>query len=286
MTPAVVEGINGMPRLELTHDSGSIAHAYLNGAQLTSWIPVGWHDMLYLSRQARFAPGVPIRGGVPVVFPQFADKGPLPKHGWLRTAEWKVSEPTGESDDATHATLFTEDTPASRKIWPHHYRAELGVTVGESSLAVALSIFNTDDETFSFTSAFHNYFSVGDVRESHIEGLLGARYLDKVDGFMEKSEGAENVGIDRMTDRVYKGAPGKVVLHDHASGAFLEIASSGFPDVVVWNPWDEGARQIDDMPDDDYLRMICIEPAVAVTPFTLAPGEHWMGAQRLTVQGS
>jgi glucose-6-phosphate 1-epimerase len=286
MTPPVVDGINGMPRLELTHDSGSIAHVYLGGAQLTSWIPVGWHDMLYLSRRARFAPGVPTRGGIPVIFPQFADNGPLPRHGWLRTVEWKVSGAASDSEDATHATLFTEDTLASRKIWPHAYRAELDVSIGENALTVALSIFNTGAEGFSFTSAFHNYFSLGDVRESHVEGLRGVRYLDKTDGFTEKTENADKIAIDRMTDRIYKGAPGRVVLHDHASGAFVEIAANGFPDIVLWNPWAEGASQIDDMPDDDYLSMICIEPALAVTPFALAPGEHWTGAQRLTVRGS
>ena len=286
MTPPVVAGINGMPRLELTHDSGSMAHVYLSGAQLTSWIPVGWHDMLYLSRRARFAPGVPIRGGIPVIFPQFADSGPLPRHGWLRTVEWKVSGAPSDSEDATHALLYSEDTLASRKIWPHAYRAELDVTVDENALTVALSIFNTGADSFSFTSALHSYFSLGDVRESHVEGLRGVRYLDKTDGFTERTESVDKVGIDRMTDRIYQGVPGPVVLHDHASGAFLGIAASGFPDIVVWNPWEQGATQIDDMPDDDYLRMICVEAALTVTPFALAPGERWTGAQRLTVQGS
>jgi glucose-6-phosphate 1-epimerase len=286
VTPPVVAGINGMPMLELTHDAGSMAQVYLSGAHMTSWTPVGWHDMLYLSRLANLAPGVPIRGGIPVVFPQFGDGGPLPKHGWLRKVLWEVSEPAGDSGDSTHATLFTEDSEASRILWPHAYRAELDVTLGETTLTVALSVFNTGTESFSFASAFHNYFSVGDVREAHMDGLSGAHYLDKTEGLAEKIESSERVGIDRATDRIYKGASARVVLHDHASGAFLEIATTGFPDIVVWNPWEDGSKQLDDMPDDDYLRMICIEPALAVTPFSVSPGEHWTGAQRLTVLGS
>ena len=58
------------------------------------------------------------------------------------------------------------------------------------------------------------------------------------------------------------------------------------PDIVVWNPWKDGSKELADMPDDDYLRMICIEPAIAGTPFALSPGERWTGAQRLTVMGS
>ncbi len=285
MTPPIVAGINGMPRLELTHDSGSMAHVYLNGAHVTSWIPVGWHDMQYLSRLARFAPGEPIRGGIPVIFPQFADNGPLPKHGWLRKVEWQVAQRGGDSKDSTHAQLFTEDSEASRKIWPHRYRAELDVSVGENTLTVALSVFNAGAESFSFTSAFHNYFSVGDIRESHIEGLTALPYLDKTEHFAEKTEIAEVVGISAETDRIYKGAPSRVVLHDHALGAYLDMAATGFPDVVAWNPWEDGTKQLADMPADDYLRMICIEPAIAVAPFELSPAERWTGKQRLTVTG-
>ncbi|HEY4954249.1 MAG TPA: D-hexose-6-phosphate mutarotase [Gemmatimonadaceae bacterium] len=285
MTPPVVYGLNGMPRLELTHDSGSMAQIYLNGAHVTSWTPVGWHDMLYLSRLARFAPGVPIRGGIPVVFPQFADQGPLPRHGWLRTTTWQVA-PSGEAEDSTHATLFTEDNDASRRIWPHRYRVELDVTIAERSLAIALSIFNPGPESFSFTSALHNYFFVADVRESHIEGLHDAQYLDKTDGLRQKTEAEEKTGIGRETDRIYRNTPSTVVLHDHASGTALQIGSTAFPDIVVWNPWEAGAKQISDMADEDYLRMICIEPALAVTPCVLAPGQRWAAAQELTVLDS
>ena len=199
--------------------------------------------MLYLSRRARFAPGVPIRGGIPVVFPQFADSGPLPKHGWLRTVDWKVSGAASDADDATRATLFTEDTLASRKIWPHAYRAELDVTIGESAVTVALSIFNTGAESFSFTSAFHNYFSVGDVRESHIEGLGTARTSTRPTDSQKRQRQLEKFGIDGATDRIYKGVSGPVVLHDHATGAFLEIPTSGFPDIVVWNPLGRGRNE-------------------------------------------
>jgi glucose-6-phosphate 1-epimerase len=281
MTPPVVAGIDGMPRVELTHDSGSMTHVYLYGAHVTSWIPVGGRDVFYLSRLARFEPGVGIRGGIPVVFPQFADSGPLPKHGWLRKTEWLV-DPTSGSDE-TRARFFTTDTEESRAIWPHGYRAELEVSLGESSLSVELSIINTGSDTFSFTSALHSYFSVADVRETSIEGLRGTSYLDKTTGFSRKVDDEEKLIADRETDRVYTNAPREVTLHDHASGTSLGIGATGFPDIVVWNPWERGIAEISDMPGDDYLRMICVEAALAVTPHTLAIGDRWSGGQHLTV---
>jgi Delta-aminolevulinic acid dehydratase/Aldose 1-epimerase len=160
------------------------------------------------------------------------------------------------------------------------------VTLAESALTIALSIFNTSPESFSFTSALHNYFFVADVRESHIEGLRGTQYLDKTEGFIEKMATADKVVIDRETDRIYRNVREQVMLHDHASGTALDIAATGFPDIVVWNPWEQGARQFADMPEDDYLRMVCIEAALAATQFTLASGERWTGAQQLIVRGT
>ncbi|WP_256373127.1 hypothetical protein [Ramlibacter montanisoli] len=35
------------------------------------------------------------------------------------------------------------------------------------------------------------------------------------------------------------------------------------------------------MPPQDWLRMLCIEAAVAAQPVQLAPGKTWRGLQRL-----
>ena len=56
-------------------------------------MPAGGEDWLYLSPQADYSPGASIRGGVPVVFPQFSGMGPLPKHGLVRTMTWEYTGP-------------------------------------------------------------------------------------------------------------------------------------------------------------------------------------------------
>ena len=263
-----------MHKLLLTHPSGSTAEIYLNGAQVTSWVPASGGQRLYLSEQAVFEPGKAIRGGVPVVFPQFADSGPLPKHGWLRLAEWSIESRNGTSG----VTLRTEETPASMSIWPHTYEARLRATLEAESLEIVLMVRNPGAEAFAFTSALHSYLAVEDVTRASILGLYGIPYIDKTANRMIVKDDSHAVTIREETDRIYTGAPRMVELTDGLSS--IRISSSGFPDIVVWNPWADKAAGISDMGERDYTKFLCVEAAVADGPLTLNPGETWEGIQR------
>ena len=91
-----------LPRIQLSHASGGTAEVYPYGAHVTSWVPAGGTEALFLSRAAKFEPGSAIRGGVPVIFPQFAELGPLPKHGFARTQTWERVD-AGDAASARHA---------------------------------------------------------------------------------------------------------------------------------------------------------------------------------------
>src|SRR6187402_1031138 len=63
-----------------------------HGAHLLSWRPAGEQEQIYRSPLSHPAPGVAVRGGTPVCFPQFSERGPLPKHGFARTQAWRLIE--------------------------------------------------------------------------------------------------------------------------------------------------------------------------------------------------
>ena len=49
---------------------------------------------------------------------------------------------------------------------------------------------------------------------------------------------------------------------------------SGARRLMVWNPWVEKSRALNDLGDDEYTRLLCLEPANAADDaVTLAPGE-------------
>ncbi|MFX6031775.1 hypothetical protein ABTE99_19565, partial [Acinetobacter baumannii] len=70
--------------------SGDVAIVALQGAQVLSWVMADGVERLYLSPRSVFDGHTAIRGGVPVCFPQFNQRGPLAKHGFARNLPWRV----------------------------------------------------------------------------------------------------------------------------------------------------------------------------------------------------
>jgi len=272
-----------LPRIDLAHPSGARAAVYPQGAHVAGWTDAAGVERLFVSERSRYEPGAAIRGGIPVIFPQFADQGPLPKHGFARTTAWEHAGSGTDPDGSAWALLRLADTDATRALWPHAFRAELRVALGASSLAVALRVANTGRGAMAFTCALHTYLRVDDVRRAAVEGLRGVRYLDKLRGGAAFTEARAAVEVAGEVDRVYVGAPDRLRVRGAAGARAVVLEKEGLRDAVVWNPWAEGARALPDMAGDEYLRMLCVEPANAAEPVHLAPGGEWTGVQRLRV---
>lgn len=278
MSARLESGINGLPRLILAHSSGSTAELYLHGAHVTSWIPGGGSEALFVSRSATFRSGTSIRGGIPVIFPQFAGLGPLPKHGFARVHQWEWSGSEGEH---SRATLQLRDSQESRLLWQHSFLARLTVELEARSLTVRLSIHNLDAHPYSFTCALHTYLRVADVRETTIRGLQGIPFRSALEGVDGVPDPAPQLTFAGETDRVYLGAPAELWVQDGQGGRTLRVLSSGFRDAVIWNPWEERAAMLPDMEREEYREMVCVEAARVGEPVQLLPGAEWTGEQRI-----
>jgi glucose-6-phosphate 1-epimerase len=269
---------HGVDALHLRATDGASAMVTCHGAHVVSWIPAAGEERLYLSDLSAFDGKAPIRGGVPVVFPQFATYGPLPQHGLLRTRAWQLAS-QGESGGRSRAKLRIHDCPDTRKLWPHAFVAELSAEVGGDRLELELNISNTGEAPFQFTAALHTYLRVADVRTVRLEGLHRVRYLDRTREDRAEMQAAEVLTVSGEVDRIYLDVPDALWLREpHRS---LSIKADGFPDVVVWNPWKAKAARLSDMPDDDFERMLCLEAAVVGKPLVLGASDHWVGRQTL-----
>src|SRR5215216_5952539 len=165
------------PVVTIRAEDGAVAEIHRHGAHVTSWRPAGdGEERLYLSGRSGFEGTAAIRGGVPVVFPQFALEGPLPRHGFARTMAWSLGGIAREADGAAEAELVLRDSAETRALWDAGFKAVLAVTVIARQLSIALQVENTGDSPFSFTAALHTYLRVRDVAEAEIVGLRGASY--------------------------------------------------------------------------------------------------------------
>ena len=278
--PATIEPteFHGQPALRLATASGARAVVALHGAQVLSWAPPGGEERLYLSPKAVFDGHSAVRGGIPVCFPQFADLGPLPAHGFARNRRWSLTTERSGKDFAL-AGLTLADDEATRALWPYAFSAELSILIEDSRLDLELEITNTGDEAFEFTAALHTYLAVREVEESRIEGLHGFSYRDKTDADRIQRDSGDALVIESETDRVYHEVNRPLLLREYHRS--LGVNADGFPDMVVWNPWIERSAAIADLPDDGFRRMLCIEAAAARQPVRVQPGESWWGRQTL-----
>jgi glucose-6-phosphate 1-epimerase len=270
------------PVVTIRADDGAVAEIHRHGGHVTSWRPSGdGVERLYLSGRSGFEGTAAIRGGVPVIFPQFAAEGPLPRHGFARTSLWSLGGVAREADGAAEAELVLRDSAETRAIWDAGFKAVIAVMVIGRQLAITLRVENCGDQPFSFTAALHSYLRVHDVADAEIVGLRGTSYRVSGDRTLV-SDDADRLLVPDFLDRVYVDAPRRLELRE--PGRSLIVEAEGFPDAVVWNPGRERAAALDDLDPGGERRFVCIEAAVVQTPVTLGAGRRWVGTQTLTAR--
>lgn len=247
------------------------AVVHLDGAQLTSWVPAGETDLLWLSPDSAFGPGEAIRGGIPLVGPWFGPgrDGAMPvKHGWLRTIRWELASAALDGEDMVLELVTPQDVAKLTGTAVFRIGRELGVDLSITAGAKPLEL----------EAALHTYLAVGDVRRIAVEGLEGADYLDNTRGLAADVLGDEPLRLTGSTDRIVDAA-GEVVVTDGAGGRRLVSSPRGTAKTIVWNPWDELTASMADIPDDAWPQFVCVEPAVAKDRFvSLQPGQqHTLG---------
>ncbi|GAB4838259.1 hypothetical protein Ancab_027788 [Ancistrocladus abbreviatus] len=284
------KGANGLDKVILREVRGSSAEIYLYGGQVTSWKNEHREELLFISSKAIFKPPKAIRGGIPICFPQFAGHGSLEQHGFARNRFWSVDPdpppfPTNPSNKA-YIDLILKPSEEDLKIWPHSFVFRLRVTLGSGGdlmLTSRIRNTNTDGKPFSFTFAYHTYFSVSDISEVRVEGLETLDYLDNLQNKERFTEQGDAITFEsEQVDKIYLSTPTKIAILDHERKRTIVIRKDGLPDAVVWNPWDKKAKAMADFGDDEYKHMLCVEATAIEKPITLKPGEEWKGRQELS----
>lgn len=237
------------------------------GAQLLQAITPQGLPLLYLSPLS--LEGQPARGGVPLLFPQFAQFGPGRKHGFARHQPWVL-----EGAEPGRLSYGLEVRPGQFDGWPHAARLRLTVSLDGEALSLHWQVLNTGSTSFEWGGGLHPYWAVSSLEACELQGLETTPGLDNLSGqALPPSAQPWRFGPEGM-EYLFDGLPSlslKTPTHT------LHLQGSGFTQWMVWNPGLEGARGLADLPDHEALQFICIEPVCARPMQCLAPGAGFEG---------
>lgn len=267
------EGPGGFIVAQMKNPYGEATVA-LHGGHIMSYRPRDHEPVLWLSSQSQFRPGKAIRGGIPVCWPWFADHPSdpdKPAHGFARTTVWSPGESETLEDGSTRLKLFISESEETIKLWPHPFRLEMECRLSDV-LGVKLMITNTGDSPFVCGGALHSYFNISSVSSIAIKGLEGCPYIDKVDQSRRKTQHGA-VSVEDEIDRIYLDTEADCIIEDSGMQRRIRISKNGSHTTVVWNPWVDKARAMQDFGDVEYKSMVCLETTNADTDVvSLAPG--------------
>ena len=273
--PSSVElgmGEGGLAVVRVFGPAGT-AEVYLRGAHVSAWAPAGGTPVIWMSEQSEFAPGIPLRGGVPICFPWFAGHptdASAPSHGFARLADWQLVEAREAGDDVVLVFQLTDTEATRSSAWPHRFEARYTITVG-AELTLSLQVTNRDSETVTFEEALHTYFAVADIRQTTVAGLESAPFIDRLSG--AKPAESTPVRFEAETDRIYLNTTATTTVTDAATDRAITVSTQGSASTVVWNPWIDKAAAMADFGDDEYTGMVCVETCnIRDNAITLAPG--------------
>ena len=275
------ELFQGQPCHRLTLANGDSVLVALQGAHVISWFQ-GGRERLFVSPHSVWDGHTAIRGGIPVCFPQFNQRGDLPKHGFVRNLPWTLLDAQAGESPASLCFGFNADD-STRAIWPAEFEARLRVDLQPGKLCVKLQVRNLGTQAFSFTGALHSYLAVSDIAQVRLSGLGGQKEWDSLADTHQTA--LESLQCTGPFDRVYSAPHAPMHLDDPQGG--LEISNSeGWADCVVWNPGAAGCAGMADMTPDAFTHMLCVEAAQVFEPITVAPGAQWHGSQVLRAAGA
>lgn len=242
-----------------------------NAPEAARVAPTAEEGWLWVTPTPQDVPGA-IRGGIPLCWPWFADESPDgqgPTHGTARKADWRL-DAVDEHEEGVELHLSPE-TRLHEQLVPRAV-----VQANARRLHVELITEHRGETPVKYTGALHTYFSVTHTHRCRVEGLAGARYLDKLKGFAEGVQQGEP-GIRGVIDRIYQSNR-EAVLDDGTRR--LSIAKQGSDSTVVWHPDEELPA---DTPPEAGHRFVCVEAACTrIDPVWLVPGAQHLLATTLS----
>lgn len=280
-------------------DQANSCNIHLYGATIVSWIS-GGEEKLFLSEKAHLDGSKAVRGGVPLVFPQFGQPDTsMPQHGFARNRMWATVN-SRTTDNCCEVELVLREDEETLSVWPNKFILVYIVKLSSNSLTTELRIINPSSISFSCQALLHTYLRIQHIENITCNGFSGFEFIDKMNNNTKSTETNNSIVIDREVDRVYCSKSEEeivVYINDSTGKQLFKVQSKAKlskvkaingsesvinycedeesvqlinTDVVLWNAWIEKAKALADMNDDGYLYYVCVEPGLVSSSATVA----------------
>jgi glucose-6-phosphate 1-epimerase len=257
----------GRYAIKVNHFGGQVVSVIFNDIEL-----------LYLSTLSlEFKP---VRGGVPVLFPQFANNGALSKHGFARNLPWiKSNEEVSSCAHRIQYSLVIE--PDFNLNWPHKALLEIDLCVSPDGFKQKLTVMNAGSTSFDWTGGLHPYFAVSDLCKIEVHGLSDVKYFDCHNPIHTNPQMGKLHFDDEPCEKLFDAAP-NLIIQDKQHR--LAISTTEFKQWMIWNPGQ--SNDLADLPEDAWRSFLCVEPVIVSNPNRLNPGEVFVGEMIVGVEFS
>lgn len=256
-------------------------------------------ERLWLSKKAIFDGKTPIRGGIPICWPWFAahsHQADFPSHGYLRTQMWQLeSINEGAQNSTINETQIVLVPTQTEQFSYQGLSVKLVVDIGEK-LKISLVTINKSHQDIALSQALHTYLKIDNIHQTSIQGV-DSPYDDKPTGQKQLSapspycfsEQTDRIHYNKLVDDALNWCQFINILHAEKPLDILQsgqssaeckvirrVEHSGHDSTVIWNPWSALSANMQDMTNDGYVTMLCVEAAntqSASIPLILKPNQ-------------
>ena len=246
-------------------------------------------SILFLSNKALLDESKPIRGGIPIVFPVFgsSNNNKMPKHGFARQVKWNFVEKY-ENENNSGVIFELNSDEYTKKIWDYNFKLRYEVIINENSLKNILHVYNNDNKTIDFDVLFHTYYNIHNIENTNIHNIPVFYYNQLTKNININTE--ENMIINKEVDQIYEKNTNIINIKSETKNYYISCNNSKYDKVsyVFWNPWIYKSKTLTDFDDNDYKKMICIEPGIIENTLlneknvSLLPNCHFYFSQKIS----
>jgi glucose-6-phosphate 1-epimerase len=151
-------------------------------------------ERLWLSDNIITDKSKPIRGGIPICWPWFANifptdqaefqgngnsansDTPLPAHGFVRTQDWRV---VSLSETAASTELILEPCELGKYGFPSSLKLRLQLSFSDVLEVKLISSLDNQEKVPAMTMALHTYLKINDIANTQLHGV-NSDYIDKL----------------------------------------------------------------------------------------------------------